>query len=567
MNINGIYVIYRIGNERFYSTEKETPHYRVEIEESDNRLNVVLIPKQEMYMLNFGIHYARKMDSAEKFFANGYQAWTTTREYGKNDTALTYLPLADHWKFARDYVWMCTDGRIRPGSKREKGVFHSFTYTYFRNNDVVEFWGSLTERQGFTIFDVDYNTDTFVVDKDIEGAIISKPYTVFDIVKFYGDYDTVFDKYFQAMGVKKPRIDHMAGYTSWYNYYTKISHEIILRDLDGLDRAKETADIFQIDDGYERCVGDWLETNNRFPEDMGFYAKKIHEKGYKAGLWLAPFNATKKSKTYKEHRDWVLKDEKGKEYLGCMGWGGAYTFDIYNQEFRAHLKHVFDVVCNKWGYDMVKLDFLYSQCMIPRAGKTRGEIMCDAMDLLRECVGDTLFLGCGVPLGPCFGIVDACRISCDVSSNYQGDFYLRMFHLNNEVPSAKNAINNSIFRRHLNGRVFVNDPDVFFLRDFNIKFTDEQKHLLAKVNNLCGDVLFVSDDIGKYGDKEVEAVKGYFKKSNAHIISAEYVTDSEIKILYTENETKKVLHFDIQKGKIIEDGIAPKEEKKADKKD
>ena len=553
MNIKGIYVIYRIGNERYYSTERETPHYTIQMEESDNKLNVILIPKKEMYMLNFGISYSRKINAEEKFFANGYQAWSTTREYSKTDSAPTYLPLADHWKFAQNLVWMCNEGRIRPGSKKIKGLFHSFTYTYFRKGEDLEFWGSLSERQGFTVFDADFNTDTFVIDKDIEGALISKPYVVFDIVKLKGSYDYVFDKYFQLMGVKKPRIDHMAGYTSWYNYYTKISHDIILRDLDGLDRAKESADIFQIDDGYERCVGDWLETNKRFPEDMGFYAKKIHEKGYKAGLWLAPFNATKKSKTYQNHRDWVLKDEKGKEMLGCMAWGGAYTFDIYNEEFRKHLKHVFDVVCNKWGYDMVKLDFLYSQCMLPRNGKTRGEIMCDAMDLLRECIGDTLFLGCGVPLGPSFGIVDACRISCDVASNYQGDFYMNIFHLNNEVPSAKNAINNSIFRRHLNGRVFVNDPDVFFLRDFNIKFTDEQKHLLAKINNLCGDVLFVSDDIGRYKENEVEAVKSYFKKSEAKVLSAEYISETEIKIVYRENETEKVFCFDIQKGTIIQE--------------
>jgi alpha-galactosidase len=53
---------------------------------------------------------------------------------------------------------------------------------------------------------------------------------------------------------------------------------------------------------------------------------------------------------------------------------------------------------NEWGYHMVKLDFLYSVCLIPTKTKTRGQIMTEAMKFLRECVGDKLILGCGVPL-------------------------------------------------------------------------------------------------------------------------------------------------------------------------
>ncbi|EKC48560.1 hypothetical protein OBE_15116, partial [human gut metagenome] len=39
--------------------------------------------------------------------------------------------------------------------------------------------------------------------------------------------------------------------------------------------------------------------------------------------------------------------------------------------------------------------------------------MCEAMDFLRECVGEKMILGCGVPLMPAFGKVDYCRIGAD----------------------------------------------------------------------------------------------------------------------------------------------------------
>ena len=42
-----------------------------------------------------------------------------------------------------------------------------------------------------------------------------------------------------------------------------------------------------------------------------------------------------------------------------------------------------------WGFDLVKLDFLYAVCMLPTEYKTRGQIMCEAMDFLREVIGDT----------------------------------------------------------------------------------------------------------------------------------------------------------------------------------
>jgi len=551
MERTGLLVKYRIEDELFESNQLENEHYSVEISESDFSIKVKILPKTELYMEDFRIEYKKEYEEGERFFANGFQSWTTSREYIATDKSTAYPSIVDYIEPLADICIGCSDGRIHKNHKLP-GQFHSFTYTYLRKGNNLEFFGSLTERQGFTLFDVDFGAGKFVISKDIEGAIITEPYEVFDIYLTKGNYDEVFDKYFAKMQIKKPRIDRMTGYTSWYNYFTQISHDIILRDLDGLDRAKEKVSIFQIDDGYERCVGDWLDTNERFPNKMGYYAKKIHDKGYKAGIWLAPFNAVKESKTYQKHKDWVIRKEwNGKKFYGTPNWGGAYTFDIYNEEFRAHLKHVLDVVCNVYGYDMVKLDFLYSQCIFPRNGKARGTIMCEAMDFLRECVGDKIILGCGVPLGPAFGVVDACRISCDIALNY--NTILDVVKINNEVPSARNAMTSTIFRRHLNGRAFVNDPDVFFLRDFNLKYTEEQKHILVTINNMFGDVLFVSDDAAQYKTPELRSLKQAFGKRKYKIVSAEFVSDKVIRIVYNTSTTaNKVLEFDIKEGKVIE---------------
>ena len=222
--------------------------------------------------------------------------------------------------------------------------------------------------------------------------------------------------------------------------------------------------------------------------------------------------------------------------------------DMYNEEARGYMREFFNVILNEWGYDMVKLDFLYSQCMIPRYNKSRGTIMVEAMEFLRECVGEKLILGCGVPLGAAFGYVDACRIGCDVDLVYGGKFYNKL-HVNNEVPSAQNSINNAVFRRHLNGRAFCSDPDVFFLRYSNLKFTTGQKLLLGGINHLFGDVLFVSDNAEEYHHDDITAVKKFFSKSDAKVVSAEYIIPEVLAIELIVNGKKERLTVDMKSGK------------------
>lgn len=528
------------------------PHFSVITVNDESGVKLTLIPSRPITLFSASLEFWHEYEKNEKFFVNGYQSWTTSGEMSAEDIYRGTTPLAGVTKYTKDMAITSGDYAFTRYEPRP-GFFHSFTYTYLRRGDEFELFGSLSERNGYTVFYSDMEKHIFSVEKDVEGLTISEPYEMFDIVRFVGGYDEVFDKYFAAMSLPaKKHIDRLTGYTSWYNYFQKIDENIILRDLKGLSRARESVNIFQIDDGYEPFVGDWLDYNGKdFPNGMKTIADAVHREGYLAGIWLAPFNVQRgKSRILKEHPDWLIRNPDGKPQLGCVAWGGAYTLDIYNSEVREHLKKVFDTVLNDWGYDMVKLDFLYSQCRTPRNNKTRGTIMCEAMDFLRECVGDKLILGCGVPLGPAFGVVDACRISCDVDLSYGGKFYNSM-SINNELPSAQNAINNSMFRRHLNGRAFLNDPDVFFLRDHNLTFTWEQKLLLAKINNLFGRVLFVSDDAGEYSEAELEVLKETFRESDAKILDVKCVgarADGNYEIKFIENGEEKLLYFNLFTG-------------------
>ncbi len=547
------YVEYSKGGIDFKVKNRFDENFKIEYTLTENSFKGKIIPVNEITLKRVDAVFSYPFPENSKFFGNGYQAWTTTREYKKGDSMKDIIPIAKG--ALKEVAGISADYRFVKMPKKS-GEFFSHTYTYIKYGETFDFFGSLTERQGFTVFYADMNNNTLAVSKDVEGVTVTDEYELFDIFMKKGGYDEVFDAYFGEMNLPEPKIKHLSGYTSWYNYFQKIDENIILRDLNALDKLKDSVNIFQIDDGYETYVGDWLDKNTKkFPGGMKHIADEIHKKGYLAGIWLAPFNLQRTSKTYKAHPDWILRTKNGLPLLGSPGWGGAYTMDIYNEEARNYIKHFFDVILNEWNYDMVKLDFLYSQCLYPRNNKSRGTIMCEAMEFLRECCGDKLILGCGVHHGASFPYVDACRIGCDVDLKYTGKIY-NTVHINNEVPSAKNSITNAVFRRHLGNRAFCSDPDVFFLRYSNLKFTREQKLLLAGINHLFGGVLFVSDDAGEYKSEDTETAKAVFSKTDKKIISCDE-ENGVFTVVLDDNGETKTLVFDLQTGESNIKDILP----------
>ena len=523
--------------------------FDVRDEGGENAVKIVVNVKKAVKAELAELIYDHYYEQTERFFANGFQSWTSSREYKRNDVqyglrTLSKLPIVRTFSGASgDYAF----------TEYGKDLYHSFSYTYFRIDEKVELVGSLNERTGYTIFYADYAQNIFAAVKDVEGLTLDGEYRLFDIVRVQGTYGEVFDKYFELYPRKNTgRVKHLAGYTSWYNYYQNINEEIILRDLQGLARAGKNANIFQIDDGYETKVGDWDMDTVKFPNGLAPIVDRIHEQGLMAGLWYAPFAAQFKANVIKNHPDWLIRNKHGRPVISGIAWGGFYALDFEKEEVREYIKAFFDKVFNEWHFDMVKLDFLYAAAIEPRNGKTRGQLMCEAMDFLRECCGDKIILGCGVPLAPAFGVVDACRISCDVENTFKEKFYVKV--TNQEIISAKMAMVNSIYRRHLNGRIWANDPDVFFLRDDGMKkagYTLQQKKLLAKVNHIFGDVLFVSDNVGAYDDVKMQILLDAYRKFDGKVLSAEHIAPEILKVVFEEDGRKQMLVFDDLSGDYI----------------
>ncbi len=441
----------------------------------------------------------------KKIFCNGYQCWTNSREFTFTEQQKPIRGmLKGAAKYYSDYTFY--------DYPSEPGRLHGWTYTYMRRSEGrIELLGSLNEHDGFTRISFNMETQRVNIHKDCEGVVIEAggEYDALHLFHTVNADTTAFSDYAKEMNYAEPFHVSTAkpsqGWTSWYHYFTKIDEEIILNNLAAFEERKVPIDLFQIDDGWQESVGVWTKTNDKFPNGMRPIADKIHAAGYKAGIWLAPFICEKKSAIAKEHPDWLLKTEKDKPLVVGFnpGWSGKYyALDIYNPEVQAHVKASLDTIYNAWDFDMIKVDFLFGSCIVPQKGRSRGQVMADAIAMLRRWSGDKWILGCGVPLGSTMGQTDFCRIGSDIHMKWEYGFLKRMNM--NERLSTWNSLTSTIGRRQLGEHFFYNDPDAFVLRSEANKLNEEEKHSTFLINNLFGQLILTSDNIGEYTPEQLE---------------------------------------------------------------
>jgi len=483
------------------------------------RLKVSLVPDGTIETTGFNLDANYRFTVKDRIFCNGFQSWTESREFFPNER-MKKLPMS-----SRRFKIQCVgDYHFFPYTG-VKGNLHSHVYCYIKQKTGdLTLLGSLKEDTGYTIYSCETKMNHINIIKDIEGLVISDRHELIDILLLQGPEREMIQTYFDMLCPGLEAREPATGWTSWYEYYTKISQDIILGNLSSLTQHKIPIDFFHIDDGYQSAVGDWLDIKPEFPNGMKPIADKIRAAGFKAGLWVAPFICEEKSDIMSNHSDWLLRKDGNPVPAGWNPlWSGTFcALDIYNDEFRYYMKEVLDTVLNQWGFDMVKLDFLYAAAMIPRDGKTRGTIMSDGMKFLRRCAGDKLILGCGVPLGSAFGLTDYCRIGSDAAPKWEDRLQAAINY--RERVSTANSIASTIGRSHMNGRVFANDPDVVILRDKDNALSQEQRYTHFLLNNILGGILFTSDSISAYPPATMRLYRSLFpfrKKEDIEITGGE----------------------------------------------
>ncbi|MBV9822312.1 MAG: alpha-galactosidase [Actinobacteria bacterium] len=245
---------------------------------------------------------------------------------------------------------------------------------------------------------------------------------------------------------------------SWYHYFTEVSQADMAENIAAVDSHDLPVQVIQLDDGYQNEIGDWLELSDRF-DSLGEMVARIADTGRRAGIWIAPFLAGARSRVAAEHPDWLIADADG-PVLAHHNWNqDVFALDPTHPGVEAYLTEVFGRFV-ELGFDFVKADFLYAGALdgrrhadlSPVAGYRHG------LDSIRRALGDAYLLGCGAPILPSVGKVDAMRISPDTAPHFEpldGDL---------SKPGGRSAIVTGAGRAWQHGRFWINDPDCLIVR-------------------------------------------------------------------------------------------------------
>ena len=295
------------------------------------------------------------------------------------------------------------------------------------------------------------------------------------------------------------------GWCSWYQFFNDISEHKIRANLQAASKTKNEIplDLIQIDDGFEAKPGDWFENDAGFPEGVRGLASEIKEAGFTPGLWLGPFILHSRSKTARNHPDWLLRNKWGLKVNAGFVWNNfTRALDITHPDALAYACDVIQTAAHEWGYPYLKLDFLYAAALSGRyrqRTKTRAQVLRMGLEALRQAAGPNVeLLGCGVPLGSGLGIFDAMRIGADVAPRWRPEWNGRDFFFPNEpnMPSTRNALQNTLTRAPMHKRWWVNDPDCLLIRpDSHLTLAEVQS--LATAIALSGGAMLLSDDLPK----------------------------------------------------------------------
>jgi alpha-galactosidase len=315
----------------------------------------------------------------------------------------------------------------------------------------------------------------------------------------YGPEEEVFRAYTDQLAERFGAGTRRAGnvWCSWYAYYETITETQLAKDI--TDLAGLPFDVVQIDDGWERAVGDWTP-NDKFPSGMRSLADRITEAGFTPGLWLAPFIALPESGV---DPSLLLRDASGAPVIAGYNWGGPYhALDLARPDAREHVAALIRTVVHEWGFRYLKLDFINAAAAyLP--GRHREQIYRDALRLIRETAGDDVYLlGSGALLLPSLGLLDGLRSGPDVAPMW--DNYATV---DPSDATARNAVVNSLHRLWWSPLVEV-DPDVVYFRSRLNLLTTHQLRWLRDLADVCG-FRAVSDPPSWLTGAELEDLRAY----------------------------------------------------------
>ena len=376
--------------------------------------------------------------AAAQVFEHGWQSWSPTALYPL--TARPARPRRTRWET------LC----YRPGVSAPAGAFQGEGLLALVPGDgTVRMWAAPRPDRSVLSIGAGLDGDRVLVraDGDVE-----------EFVYHHDHLGTALGAWAEevAARVGVPELQPVPpAWCSWYCYWGEVTQADIEDELELIEKLDLGVRIVVVDDGHQAEIGDWTERSGRFGPlaEMG---SRIREAGKRMGVWTAPFLVGAKSRVAREHPEWLVGDG----FAGHHWDQDLHALDVTHPEAADHLVEVFRRF-RREGCDFFKIDFLYAGALEGRRhGDASGiDAYREGLRLIRAGVGpDATLLGCGAPILPSIGLVDAMRTSPDTGPRYEP----RDDDLSQ--PAVRSALLTGRARAWTHGRWWVHDPDCLIVR-------------------------------------------------------------------------------------------------------
>lgn len=450
---------------RMYSSISKISDEQFEAEIKE-KFNIYITTKKPVYIDKCFVDIKIDVPDDFKFYRNGFQSWSPSFEmnYKQHFDKCLIPVLRNHY--------------LDPKSFREEES-SSFTYLNSKGTYLLFLPEKYSEYISFEL-----------IDEKILRINIEVGRNVFPILE---TSKIKLEEQNSPLLANKP-LKKVYGWTSWYYYYRNITPDELSKNIKALKNIPIKLDYFQIDDGWQKSIGDW-EENLDFKGQLEAIANSVLESGVNPGIWLAPFVVEKKSFLFEKRKNWLIKNPNGEPKpvgFNPLWSGHFFALDSTNPEVLDYLTERI-IHLKKTGFKLFKFDFLYSLMVPqPQSKMPRFDQFRKGISTLREAIGeDSTFLGCGAPLVLEPWMYDILRIGPDTKDGWE-DALTQLIKFQGRV-SAKNSLRNTITRSFLNGKYFLHDPDVVFLK--TRKLTKNERDAILITNFLMAHVVFFSDPI------------------------------------------------------------------------
>lgn len=321
------------------------------------------------------------------------------------------------------------------------------------------------------------------------------------------------------------------GWSTWDYYFTSATEDDVKENVDFIAADKvlsKKVRYIALDDGWQQREGDW-KSGCRFPNGLKSLVDYIKDKGFEAGIWVAPTRLHGTCGTVRRRYDFLMRNEYGDPIKD----EDMYVLDPTHPDGEKFIRETFSYLAN-CGFTFYKLDFVSNLVKYEQRfyDKTAGPY--DALKKLFEIVRETVpkgshIMGCSLPYGADPDICDSKRTGLDIhnvwghvkmctggalpqfAANgklYRNDLdYLVVRGKDTSDDKMTNVLNSSLGYRKAN-------PTNSFVWRFGEDFSYTEAKTWSTILLLSGSSVFMGDCLPKLNEKGLDLIRKTVENSD-----------------------------------------------------